>query len=57
MFTIRIALDNVTAARFDRLMDYLEGVRNKQLQAELDAQVQILRQSTNELQTTVERNL
>ena len=35
MFTIRLSLDDATASRFDRLMDFLEGKQ----QADIDALV------------------
>lgn len=33
MFTVTIKLDVPTQARFDRLMDYLEGVQQRQIDA------------------------
>jgi predicted transcriptional regulator len=53
MFTIKITLDEPTAARFDRLMDYLEGQSNQAVQRAIDEQVAKLRAIDDAVENSV----
>lgn len=55
--TIRLSLDEATAQRFDRLMDFLEGRQAQKLQAQIDEQTAALKKYSDEEQAAIERKM